>query len=166
MLHPDTKLEFIDNDIGHGAVAARSIPAGTITWALDDLDMEFIADDVGQMPLQRKEYMRAHRYRNNKGNHVLCSDRPRSVNHSSDSNCLSATYGFEVAVRDIRPGEQFTDDYGYLNVESPFEPVDKGFEIKMVRPDGPLHFHELWDERLNKIFSQKMEPPQAMRIFR
>lgn len=30
MLHPDTKLEFIDSNIGHGVVATQLIPAGTI----------------------------------------------------------------------------------------------------------------------------------------
>ncbi len=165
MLHPDTKLEFIDSNIGHGVVATRLIPAGTITWILDDLDMEFTPENVALMPQQRKEYMQTYCYRNNKGNHVLCWDHSRFINHSFHSNCLSTAYDFEIAVRDILPGEQLTDDYGYLNVDSPFEPVDEGLERKVVRPDDLLHYHTIWDGRLIKIFPRILRLPQALREY-
>lgn len=165
MLHPYTKLKFIDNAIGHGVVATRLIPAGTITWVLDDLDMEFTVADLGRMPQLRREYMDTYCYRNNYGNYVLCWDHARFVNHSFDSNCLSTAYDFEIAIRDIRPGEQLTDDYGYLNVEAPFEPVDEGFDRKIVRPDDLLHFHPLWDERLKTVFPKIMQQPQALKEF-
>ena len=41
MIHPDTELQFINDEIGHGVVATKLIPAGTITWVLDKLDREF-----------------------------------------------------------------------------------------------------------------------------
>ncbi|HAV55880.1 MAG TPA: SET domain-containing protein-lysine N-methyltransferase, partial [Aequorivita sp.] len=41
MIHPKTELKFISDQIGYGVVATEFIPAGTITWALDDLDREF-----------------------------------------------------------------------------------------------------------------------------
>lgn len=163
MLHPDTTLEYIDDIIGHGVVATRLIPAGTITWVLDDLDMEFTAAHVKQMPGDQKKYVDTYSYRNNKGNYVLCWDHSRFVNHSFDSNCLSTAYDFEIAVRDIRPGEQLTDDYGYLNVESPFEPVEESSERKIVRPEDLLHFHGEWDQLLNRVFPRIIELPQALK---
>lgn len=165
MLHPNTALGYIDDTIGHGVIATRLIPAGTITWVLDDLDMEFTPEEIGKMPRQQKEYMETYCYRNNKGNHILCWDYSRFVNHSFDSNCLSTAYDFEIAVRDIQPGEQLTDDYGYLNVEFPFEPVDEGLRRKIVRPDDLLHFHGEWDECLIGVFSRILELPQALREY-
>jgi len=31
---------------------------------------------------------------------------------------MSTAYDFEIAVCEIHPGKQLTDDYGYLNVET------------------------------------------------
>jgi hypothetical protein len=41
MIHPDTELRFINEKIGHGVVATKFIPKGTITWVLDKLDRVF-----------------------------------------------------------------------------------------------------------------------------
>jgi hypothetical protein len=49
MLHPQTKLGFINDVIGHGVVATHFIPKGTVTWVLDDLDMEFPPEEVDRM---------------------------------------------------------------------------------------------------------------------
>src|SRR4029077_14342626 len=35
--------------------------------------------------------------------------------------CLSPGFDFELAVRDIQPDEELTDDYGALNLSEPFE---------------------------------------------
>lgn len=165
MLHPDTTLAYINDTIGHGVVATRLIPAGTITWVLDELDMEFTPEEIAGMPSKRRDYMNTYCYRNNQGNHVLCWDHSRFVNHSFNSNCLSTAYDFEIAVRDILPGEQLTDDYGYLNVEIPFEPVDEGLSRKLVKPDDLLHFHGKWDECLTGIFPRILELSQPLREY-
>ena len=49
-------------------------------------------------------------------------DHARYVNHSCDPNCGGTDHCFEVALRDIAPGEQITEDYdGYsLPNEPPF----------------------------------------------
>ena len=152
MLHPHTQLAFIDDTIGHGIVANKLIKKGTITWVLDDLDMEFSSEQVDKMSPEKQNYIHTYSYRNNKGNSVLCWDHSRFVNHSFRSNCLSTAYDFEIAIRDILPGEQLTDDYGYLNVESIFEPIDEGTERKLVRPDDLVNFHQEWDEELLEVF--------------
>ena len=38
MIHPDTEIQFISEEIGYGVVAKKLIPRGTITWVLDALD--------------------------------------------------------------------------------------------------------------------------------
>lgn len=101
MIHPYTKLHFINKSIGYGVVATKDIPAGTITWALDDLDRVFTATEYHDMAPLYKTLLDTYTYRNNKGNYVLCWDLGRYVNHSFRSNCMSTAYDFEVAIRDI-----------------------------------------------------------------
>ncbi|MDN3492490.1 SET domain-containing protein [Winogradskyella bathintestinalis] len=101
MIHPKTALKFINDSIGYGVVATEFIPAGTITWALDDLDRAFTPDAVKAMDSVYKNIMDTYSYRNNKGNFVLCWDNGRFVNHSFRANCLTTAYDFEIAIRDI-----------------------------------------------------------------
>ena len=112
MIHPDTELRFISNEIGYGVVATKFIPAGTVTWVLDQLDREFTPLELQQMAPIYQNILDTYTFRNNKGNYILCWDNGRYVNHSFNSNCLTTAYDFEIAIRDIHPGEQLTDDYG------------------------------------------------------
>lgn len=152
MIFPKTELKFISDEIGYGVVATEFIPKGTITWALDALDREFTPSQVERMNPLYQQILDFYTYRNNKGNHVLCWDLGRYVNHSFNSNCLSTAYDFEIAIRDIHPGEQLTDDYGYLNIMSPFEPMDEGHKRKVVYPDDLTRHHHEWDEKLKSVF--------------
>jgi uncharacterized protein len=152
MIHPDTELQFISPEIGFGVVATKLIPKGTITWALDDLDQEFTPKQVARMTPRMKRMLDHYTYRNNKGNFVLCWDHARFVNHSFRSNCLSTCYDFEFAIRDILPGEQLTDDYGYLNITEPFEGVDEGTDRKIVYPDDLIRMAPEWDRELAQVF--------------
>jgi hypothetical protein len=154
MIHPDTELRFISPEIGHGVVATKFIPAGTITWVLDKLDREFSPAEFDKMEPLYQNILDIYTFRNNKGNFVLCWDNGRYVNHSFRSNCLTTAYDFEIAIRDIHPGEQLTDDYGYLNITEPFEGVDEGTERKVVYPDDLVRYHEIWDDQIAKVFDR------------
>ena len=161
MIHPKTELKFISNDIGHGVVATEFIPAGTITWALDKLDREFSMEAFKAMDALYQDILDTYTFRNNNGNLVLCWDNGRYVNHSFNSNCLSTAYDFEIAIRDIHPGEQLTDDYGYLNISKPFRGIDEGTKRKVVYPDDLLKYSKMWDKKLLKVFNRitKLEQP-------
>jgi len=165
MMHPDTKLAFINDSIGHGVIATKLIPAGTITWVLDNLDTEFTAMQFNALKAEQKKYLAIYSYRNAKGNYILCWDHSRFVNHSFNSNCLCTAYNFEIAIRDIQPGEQLTDDYGYLNVEEPFEPIPEVGERRLVKPDDLFHYHAEWDEKLNQVFPKIINLKQPLRSF-
>ena len=154
MIHPHTELRFINATIGHGVVATKLIPAGTITWVLDKLDREFTPEEVSKMENIYRDILDTYTYRNNKGNFVLCWDHGRYVNHSFNSNCLTTAYDFEIAIRDIHPGEQLTDDYGYLNISQPFEAEDEGSDRKVVYPDDLLKYYKIWDKELLTVFSK------------
>ncbi len=161
MIHPKTELRYIDSAIGYGVVATQNIPAGTITWVLDELDREFTPKQYSAMKPVYQEILDTYSYRNNIGNFVLCWDYGRFVNHSFKANCMSTAYDFEIAVRDIKKGEQLTDDYGYLNISQPFKGVDEGTERKIVYPDDLLRYHRIWDQQLINVFPQilKVEQP-------
>ncbi|QED38287.1 SET domain-containing protein [Antarcticibacterium arcticum] len=152
MMHPFTEIQFISDEIGHGVVATRFIPKGTITWVQDELDQIYTPQQVAKMQKLSQEMIDKYSFRNNKGNFVLCWDISKYVNHSFRSNCFSTAYDFEIAVRDIYPGEELTDDYGYLNVTEAFKPKDEGTSRSIVYPDDLLHFHKEWDAQLEDTF--------------
>lgn len=162
MIHPHTELRFITPEIGYGVVATQFIPAGTITWVLDELDREFTPQQFTEMAPPFQNVLDTYSYRNSKGNYVLCWDHGRFVNHSFKSNCLSTAYDFEIAVRDIHPGEQLTDDYGYLNVDTPFQPSEEGTKRKTVYPDDLEHYHKKWDKKIAAVFPKIATLPQPL----
>lgn len=152
MIHPSTEIKFISREVGYGVVATEFLPAGTITWALDALDREFTPLEIEKMDPLYQEILDIYTFRNNKGNWVLCWDNGRYVNHSFNSNCLTTAYDLEIAIRDIHPGEQLTDDYGYLNISAPFRGMEEGTRRKIVYPDDLVKYAKVWDKKLQKVF--------------
>lgn len=162
MIHPKTELRYISKEVGYGVVATEFIPAGTITWIQDKLDREFSLNDIQAMKPIYQDILDFFTFRNNKGNFVLCWDNGRYVNHSFNSNCLSTAYDFEIAIRDIQPGEQITDDYGYLNISAPFRGIDEGTKRKVVYPDDLVKYYKVWDKKIEKVFSNIIELEQPL----
>ncbi len=165
MIHPDTELKFIDEVIGYGVVAKKFIPKGTITWVQDELDQIFTPELAERISPLMQEYLEIYCFTNGAGNRVLCWDNAKFVNHSFNPTCMSTAYDFEIAIRDIYPGEQLTDDYGYLNVSEPFEVVDEGTERKVVYPDDLLRHHEEWDNEVRKNLPQMSRLSQPLQKF-
>lgn len=164
MIHPDTELRFISNEVGYGVVATKFISAGTITWVLDKLDREFSRTDFQSLEPIYQNILDTYTYRNNKGNFVLCWDNGRYINHSFNSNCLTTAYDFEIAIRDIQVDEQLTDDYGYLNIPMPFRGIDEGTRRKTVYPDDLLKYYKVWDKKIKQVFHQIPKLDQPLKI--
>ncbi|MAO07821.1 MAG: SET domain-containing protein-lysine N-methyltransferase [Alteromonas sp.] len=162
MIHPHTELQFISEEVGHGVVATQFIPAGTITWVLDKLDREFTPEQFQKMNELYQHILDTYSFRNSQGNFVLCWDHGRFVNHSFKSNCLSTAYDFEIAIRDIQPGEQLTDDYGYLNISTPFKAANEGTRRKTVYPDDLKNHYKAWDKKLADHFPKIPNVPQPL----
>lgn len=153
MMHPHTELRFINPEKGFGVVATKRIPKGTITWIFDELDKVFSPEVFSNMDQLFKPVLEKYCYRDPQGNYVLCWDIARYVNHSFVSNCLTTPYNFELAIRDIEPGEELTDDYGYLNVSEPiFFPKEEGSTRESVNPDDTLKFYPEWDRLIEEAF--------------
>ncbi|WP_375418819.1 SET domain-containing protein [uncultured Hymenobacter sp.] len=163
MIHPDTELQFISPEIGFGVVATRLIPKGTVTWVFDPLDQTFSPAQVRAMAPLQKAFLEKYCYRDHLGDYVLCGDHARFVNHSSRSSCLSTAYNCELAVRDIYPGEELTDDYGYLNLDEPFDCLpEPGSARTQVLPDDLLRYHTGWDRQLREAFQHVAKLPQPL----
>lgn len=164
-MHPDTEVRFINEIIGYGVVAKKFIPKGTITWVQDGLDRILSPLEVQEMHPGIQEQVEKFSFRNNKGQLVLCWDHAKYVNHSFNANCLSSAYDFEIAVRDIHPGEQLTDDYGYLNISEPFKALDEGTDRNIVYPDDLLRYHGKWDRQLQIAFEAFEQVEQPLKQF-
>ena len=146
MIHPDTELRFVNETIGMGVFAKRLLPRGTITWVRDELDMTIPDADVSAIPeLLQPAFLRyCYRYG---GEHILCWDISRFMNHSCEPNCLG-TYNFEIAVRDILPGHELTDDYSvfYLEASDAFScACNTAGCRKRILPDDPQRLADDWD---------------------
>ena len=162
MIHPDTALQYIDDEIGYGLFATKKIPRGTITWALDRFDQVYTPDQLEMMDQLHLDILDKYSYRNSLGQYVLCWDFGRYVNHSFNSNSLSTGYDFEIAIRDILPGEELTNDYGYLNLEEPFEARPENSPRTQVYPDDLLRYHEQWDAIVRDSFPLILQVQQPL----
>lgn len=164
MIHPDTEVRFISDEIGYGIVATKLIPEGTITWVQDELDQVYTPAQVADMSAFTQEMIDKFTFRNNQGNFVLCWDTAKYVNHSFNSNCISTAYDFEIAIRDIQPGEELTDDYGYLNVTQAFKAKNEGVPRTIVYPDDLVNFHKDWDAKLERSFKKLNKVAQPLEV--
>ncbi|UOB16218.1 SET domain-containing protein [Abyssalbus ytuae] len=162
MIHPHTELKFISDEVGYGIIATDFIPKGSITWVQDKLDAVFTQSQIDKMNDYYKSVLDCYTFRNQKGKYILCWDLAKYVNHSFKSNCLTTPYDFEIAIRDIHPGEELTDDYGYLNISRPFRAKDEGTKRKTVYPDDLLKYHQKWDKAIADAFKHIKEVNQPL----
>ncbi len=139
--------------MGYGLFATRLIPKGTITWVGDTLDQIISADRFAALPQLLRSQANKYSYVNGRSERILCWDHGRFVNHSCAATCLSPGFDFEIAVRDIAPGEEITDDYGTLNPEEPFVCLCSAPDCRGdVRPDDPLRYGGEWDRLIAAAF--------------
>jgi hypothetical protein len=167
MLHPATELRLIGDSIGYGVVATTHIPRGTVTWVKDDLDQTFSAAELAAMAPPYQEILHKYTYVDRDGLHVLCWDIARFVNHSCEPTSRSPGYDFEIAVRDIHPGEEVTDDYGSLNVLPGFEACHCGSSRcrRQIHPRDLLRYADRWDAELHEVFPLLARVDQPLWFF-
>jgi hypothetical protein len=161
MLHPHTELRFVSEQIGYGIYATQDIPKGTIMWVKDELDRVFTPEQVSTMSEANVENLMKYTYRDRDGNFFFCWDLTRYVNHSYEPNSMLTAMGFEIAVVDIKRGDEITNDYGTLNIIEPFECANGPHEREFVRPDDLIRFHSKWDELVTQamVFQAKVKQP-------
>ncbi len=150
MIHPHTRLAHVSDRIGLGVIATKPIPAGTIVWVRDALDQRIPRSQAETLgPLFRDAIRHFTFWEADGGDLMLCWDHGRYVNHSCEANCLGGGFEFEIAVADIEPGEQLTDDYATFGYASDVQcgcgaPSCRG----LVRRSDSVTMAPIWDARL------------------
>jgi hypothetical protein len=151
MIHPDIELRYIDDVMGFGVFATRFIPRGTVTWVRDDLDQVIAPIRVTSLPPPYRSLLDRYTFRNAAGYHILCWDLGRYMNHSCTPTCLGLDDEFEVAVRDLYPGDELTDDYAtlYLQEHESFSCLCGSLACRgRVTPQDAAIQTALWREEL------------------
>lgn len=103
---------------GIGLFADEDIAAGTVTWRfMPDFDRTFARDDVEKLPEGVREQFLSYAYLHQPtGLLVYCLDNARFMNHADNPNTQGVhdggeLAGHDVAMRDIKQGEELTCDY-------------------------------------------------------
>ncbi|HEY6131156.1 MAG TPA: SET domain-containing protein-lysine N-methyltransferase [Halioglobus sp.] len=154
MIHPGSELRFISPDVGYGVFATEHIPRGTFLWVLDCFDRILTPKEVGALQPMLRNVVDKYAYQGADGDFVFCWDFGRYMNHSCEPTSRGVGDAFEVAIRDIEPGEELTCEYGTLNLVKPMTcycgaPSCRG----TIRRDDAEHHFELWDEQTTSAFA-------------
>lgn len=164
MIHPHTELRFISESIGYGVFATEFIPKGTIVWILDELDQKFDEEHLNSLDAMRRDRLLKYCFRDEQGQYILCWDIARYVNHSFNSTLIATPYKFELAARDIYPGDEITDDYGYFNLDYPFHCLPEPNTTRTkVMPDDILLYYPEWDQKAAEAMQNFNQVEQPLR---
>ena len=109
MLLVKTKIGPSEID-GIGLFADEDIPKDMIVWSFNPLiDKALTDNEIENFPPYVQEFIDKYSFFD-KGKHVLCGDFGIFINHSETPN-LGSTIDDSFALRDIKKGEEITDDY-------------------------------------------------------
>lgn len=163
MIHPNTELRFVNEEIGYGVFATAHIPKGTILYVKDYLDIEISEDEFSKFDDNYKSIIEKYSYIDEKGKRIVSWDHAKYVNHKCDCNSMSTGYGFEIAIKDIARGEEITDEYGLFNIPFPI-PVNCGcLQCRgTVFSTDIYRFHEEWDSLVISALSHVKEVTQPL----
>ena len=163
MIHPHTRIRYINDTIGYGVFATRQIPKGTIVYVKDPLEREISPGEYARHTPSMQAQIEKYTYRDERGVYILSWDFAKYINHCCKCNTLSCAYGCDVVIRDIEAGEEITCDYGILNVEK-----DMALECKQPHCRGvlkPSDFEDCiiqWDARLKLALLRFVDVSQPL----
>lgn len=166
MIHPNTELRFVSESIGYGVFATEAIPAGTIVYVKDSLELVVSPTDYLIHDEAMREVIDKYSYIDPAGNRIISWDFAKYVNHCCNCNTISTGYGFEIAIRDIHPGEQITDEYGIFNLDKEMV-LDCGQEgcRKIIRPNDFDDYYQQWDDKIKRVFPTIFKVNQPLMPF-
>lgn len=120
MLLDSIRIKWISNEKGYGLFASEFIPKGTIVYVRDKLDIVIPSVDYEKEYLNDIKYSSMtskYYYETKYGEKIICWDLAKYMNHCCYSNTLSTGYEFEIAICDIMPGDEVTDDYRIFSTD-------------------------------------------------
>ncbi len=166
MIHPNTQLRYIGEPIGSGVFASTDIPEGTIVYVKDSLELVITPTDYLMHDFSMKEVIDKYSYIDENGNRIVSWDFAKYVNHCCNCNTISTGYGFEMAIRDIKEGEQITDEYGIFNLDSEMTLMcgEQGCR-KVIRPEDFDDHYQEWDKKIRGSIGKLFEVEQPLMPF-
>jgi hypothetical protein len=152
MLHPHTRLQHISDAVGYGIFATRDIPAGTIVYIRDSLEIAVSPAQFAAHSPEMRAVIDKYSYIDERGDRIVSWDLAKYVNHCCQCNTISTGYGFEMALRDIATGEQLTDEYGIFNLDIKMELVcDRPGCRKRIGPGDFDRYYPEWDAKIRPV---------------
>ncbi len=163
MIHPGSELRFISPVVGYGVFATEPIPRGTFLWVLDAFDRVLSPQDVDALHPLLRTVVDKYAYQAADGNFVFCWDFGRYMNHSCAPTSRGVGDAFEVAVRDIEPGEELTCEYGTLNLIKPMKCYCGASTCRSeIRRDDAARYFARWDQEAESAFALSHTVPQPL----
>lgn len=163
MMHPHTELRLINPEIGYGVFATAFIPTGTLVYVKDELEIEIPLAQYKQISPVYRQIIDKYAFIDEQGTRVLSWDHAKYVNHCCQCNTMSTGYGFEIAIRDIQPGEQITDEYGMFNMEHDLELScsQPNCRRRVTNHDFDLYYPQ-WDEQIRHALASLRQVSQPL----
>ncbi len=163
MIHPDTQVVTISDEVGVGVIATRAIPRGTIVWAQDALDQVFEPGQVEKLPRVVADQVQRYAHIDEQGRFVLCWDAGKLINHSCDPSLRGIGTWFQVARRDIAVGEEITCDYAECNIREQLECRCGGASCRRsVHGSDLLTFAQNWDVEAERLLDDVARAQQPL----
>ena len=95
---------------GLGVFAGERIRKGTKIWRfVEGFDRAYSPKQFAKLPKPAREFLKNYGYRVD-GEILFTVDNDRHINHSEDPNTFLKS-GYAIARRNIRKGEEITNDY-------------------------------------------------------
>jgi SET domain-containing protein len=100
---------------GLGVFAAESIRKDTKIWRfVEGFDRAYSLKQFARLPKPARDFLKNYGYRVD-GEVLFTVDNDRHINHSDDPNTYLKA-GYTIARRNIRKGEEITNDYREFDV--------------------------------------------------
>lgn len=122
MLIVKTRLKYSEIH-GLGCFAGEDIKEGQVVWRFDaGIDLVFTESELKKLPSSFTDFLKIYAYSpiesGSEKSYILCADHARHMNHSEDPNLLESPEGLNIAIRDIKAGEELTCDYNHFDKDA------------------------------------------------
>jgi SET domain-containing protein len=115
VLHPDI-IKKKSSVTGYGLFANKDIPKGTVIWKYGNVRV-YTKEQYENFSDRYKKILLHFCYEGINDTLVYCTDNSKYFNHSCDPNTMSIDSEKDIAIKDIKVGEELTYDYGYWYVK-------------------------------------------------
>lgn len=164
MIIPHVRISWISDEKGYGLIALKDIPKGTVTFVQDGLDIVIPQNKINKIDPKLLSYVDKYSFEDFMGNRIVSWDLGKYMNHDDQANTLTTGYGFEVAVRDIKKGEEVTDDYRIFSTHHDTSFSCEVKEVEELRP-WPAELIKLWDLKAHAALNVFQEVNQPLEDF-